>query len=111
MLVSPLSIDMYLPAFPQTAKALGTRAADLSLTISSYFLGLAAGQFFYGPLVDRYGRKGPFYVGAFLYILAALGCTEAKTLQEMIGLRVLQSLGGGVAGVVAIAMVRDFFPV
>ena len=60
MLVSPLSIDMYLPAFPQTAKALGTRAADLSLTISSYFLGLAAGQFFYGPLVDRYGRKGPF---------------------------------------------------
>ena len=42
--ISPFAIDMYLPAFPEIAKALRTTTARVSLSLASYFAGLAAGQ-------------------------------------------------------------------
>ena len=57
--ISPFAVDMYLPAFPQIAAALHTSTARISLSLASYFAGLAAGQLFYGPLLDRFGRKLP----------------------------------------------------
>lgn len=110
-IVSPFSIDMYLPAFPQIAAALGTDAAEISLSLSSYFIGLAVGQILYGPLLDRFGRKKPVYGGLSLYILASIGCLFVDTATQLIVLRFIQALGGCVAFVAAMAMVRDFFPV
>jgi len=108
--VSPFSIDMYLPAFPQIARDLGTTPAEISLSISGYFIGLALGQLCYGPLLDRFGRKRPLYAGMTLFILASLGCIAARSPGLFIALRLLQAIGGCVAGVGAVAMVRDFFP-
>lgn len=72
--ISPFAIDMYLPAFPGIAAALHTSTAKVALSISSYFVGLAAGQLFYGPLLDRFGRKLPLYAGLTLFIVASLLC-------------------------------------
>src|SRR5580658_5883501 len=72
--ISPFAIDMYLPAFPGIAGDLHTSTARISLSISSYFAGLAAGQLVYGPLLDRYGRKPPLYAGLVLFIGASLLC-------------------------------------
>ena len=72
--ISPFAIDMYLPAFPQIAAALDTSTARISLSIASYFAGLAAGQLFYGPLLDRFGRKLPLYAGLVLFLAASLLC-------------------------------------
>lgn len=108
--VSPFSIDMYLPAFPQIARDLGTTPAEISLSVSGYFIGLALGQLCYGPLLDRFGRKRPLYAGMTLFILASLGCIAARSPGLFIALRLLQAIGGCVAGVGAVAMVRDFFP-
>jgi MFS transporter, DHA1 family, multidrug resistance protein len=109
--VSPFSIDMYLPAFPQIAHDLGTTPAEISLSVSGYFVGLALGQLFYGPLLDRFGRKKPLYAGLSLFIAASLGCIAARSPGAFIAFRLLQAVGGCVASVGAIAMVRDFFPV
>jgi MFS transporter, DHA1 family, multidrug resistance protein len=109
--VSPFSIDMYLPAFPQIAHDLGTTPAEISLSVSGYFIGLALGQLFYGPLLDRFGRKLPLYAGMSLFILASFGCAAAHTPGLFIAFRLLQAVGGCVASVGAVAMVRDFFPV
>jgi len=109
--VSPFSIDMYLPAFPQIAHDLGTTPAEISLSVSGYFIGLALGQLFYGPLLDRFGRKMPLYAGMSLFILASFGCLTAHTPGLFIAFRLLQAVGGCVASVGAVAMVRDFFPV
>ena len=109
--VSPFSIDMYLPAFPQIAHDLGTTPAEISLSVSGYFIGLALGQLFYGPLLDRFGRKRPLYAGLSLFVVASLGCLTARSPGLFIAFRLLQALGGCVAQVGAIAMVRDFFPV
>ncbi len=102
---------MYLPAFPQIARDLGTTQAEISLSVSGYFVGLALGQIFYGPLLDRFGRKRPIYAGLGLFVLASLGCMLAPTAGLFIACRLLQAIGGCVAGVGAVAMVRDFFPV
>ncbi len=108
--ITPFSIDMYLPAFPGIAHDLHTTTANMSLTVSSYFLGFALGQILYGPLLDRYGRKSPLYIGLCLYIITTLGCIWAGSLQGLLVLRFVQALGGCVASVAAMALVQDFFP-
>jgi MFS transporter, DHA1 family, multidrug resistance protein len=109
--ISPFAIDMYLPAFPEIAGALHTTTARISLSLASYFAGLAAGQLFYGPLLDRFGRKLPLYAGLLLFIAASLLCLCSRTVEWLIALRFVQALGGCAAQVASMAMVRDFFPV
>jgi DHA1 family bicyclomycin/chloramphenicol resistance-like MFS transporter len=108
--ISPFAIDMYLPAFPEMATALHTTTARISLSLSSYFAGLAAGQLFYGPLLDRFGRKLPLYAGLTLFIAASMACLCSRSVEWLVALRFVQALGGCAAQVSAMAMVRDFFP-
>lgn len=108
--ITPFAIDMYLPAFPVAAKELGVESSAIALTLSSYFIGLALGQVFYGPLLDRYGRKKPIYAGMALFILASFGCAKVSSITALIVLRFIQALGGCVAQTGAITMVHDFFP-
>lgn len=107
--VGPMSLDLYLPAFPAMAGSLGVTTGDIQLTFSSYMLGLALGQLLYGPLSDRYGRKPPLVAGLVLYTLASLLCAVAPTLPLLVGMRVLQALGGCAAIVISRAIVRDCF--
>ena len=109
--ISPFAIDMYLPAFPEIATALHTSTARISLSIASYFAGMAAGQLFYGPLLDRFGRKLPLYAGLILFIVASILCLCSRTVEWLIAMRFVQALGGCAAQVAAMAMVRDFFHV
>jgi DHA1 family bicyclomycin/chloramphenicol resistance-like MFS transporter len=108
--LGPFSIDMYLPGFPAIAKSLHTTTAQVSISLSSFFVGLAAGQLLYGPLLDRFGRKKPLYVGLVLYIIASAGCYFATSIETLIILRFVQAIGACAAGVASMAMVRDIFP-
>jgi DHA1 family bicyclomycin/chloramphenicol resistance-like MFS transporter len=107
--LSPFSIDMYLPAFPEIAKDFRTTVSQVSLSLSSYFIGISLGQLFYGPLLDRYGRKRPLYVGLIVYILASVACLTTRSIETLVAIRFLQALGGCAAGVTSMAMVRDLF--
>ena len=107
--LSPFSTDMYLPAFSQMAQDFHTTTGSLSLSLSSYFLGIAFGQMFYGPLIDRFGRKRPLYVGLSLYIIASLACIFTRSVHGIIVWRFITAVGGCVTTVVAVAMVRDLF--
>ena len=108
--VSPFTIDMYLPAFPKIAAELHTDIQTVALSVSTYFFGFALGQILYGPLLDRFGRKPPLYVGLCFYVGATIACAVAATINSFLVFRFLQALGGCVASVAAMAMVIDFFP-
>ncbi|MDF2096860.1 Bcr/CflA family multidrug efflux MFS transporter [Aquibaculum arenosum] len=107
---APLSIDMYLPAFPTLQEAFDTTAGRIQLTLSSFFIAFASGQMLYGPLADRFGRKKPALFGLGLFVLTSIGCAFAATVEQLMVLRFLQALGAGGGVVVARAMVRDLFP-
>ncbi|GEP96649.1 Bcr/CflA family drug resistance efflux transporter [Chitinophaga cymbidii] len=109
--LGPFTIDMYLPGFPAIAKDLHTDVSTVALTLSSYFIGISAGQLLYGPLLDRFGRKPPLYAGLALYIATSIGCVFVNTIDGLIALRFLQAVGSCAATVAAMAMVRDLFPV
>ena len=109
--ISPFSIDMYLPGFPAIALDLNTTIDQVQLSLTAYLVGIAAGQLLYGPLLDRFGRKRPLYVGLAVYILASIGCAFTESIHALIFMRFLQALGGCAGIVSAQALVRDIFPV
>jgi len=108
--LGPFSIDMYLPGFPAIAKDLHTTVARVSLSLSGFFIGISIGQLLYGPLLDRFGRKKPLYIGLSVYIISSIGCAYATSIDALIILRFIQAVGSCAAAVASIAMVRDLFP-
>lgn len=105
--LGPLSIDMYLPALPNMASSFGVSVAAMSNSVPAYFLGLAVGQLFYGPISDRFGRKPPLYFGLSLFVLASIWCALSTDLSSLLLARTLQALGGCVGVVVARSAIRD----
>ena len=107
--VGPLSIDMYLPAFPDIAAEFGASASPVQLSLTACLIGLAAGQILTGPLSDRYGRRAPILVGVTAYALVSLACALAPSAPLFAAARLLQGMAGGVGIVVARAVVRDLY--
>ncbi|GAB2965330.1 multidrug effflux MFS transporter [Hymenobacter coalescens] len=105
----PMSIDMYLPAFPTMAREFGVPISAVQFTLASYNIGIALGQLVYGPLADQYGRKGSLLAGLLIYALAAAGCALAESVDELVLVRCLQALGGCAGMVITRAVVRDRF--
>lgn len=108
--LTPFTIDLYLPAFPQIAADLDIAVSRMSLSVSVYFIGFALGQVIYGPLLDRFGRQRPIYAGLAIYVLATLGCMTTTSFEGLLVYRFISALGGSAASVGAIALVRDHVP-
>ena len=106
---APMSIDMYLPGFTALQHDLHTTPEAVQRTLVVFFLGLALGQAFWGPVSDRFGRKRPLLVGIVLYVLASLGCALATSIDALMAWRLLQALGGCAGIVIARSMVRDLY--
>ena len=107
--LTPLSVDMYLPAIPSIAADLGARVEAVQLTISTFLIGFAIGQMFYGPLADSFGRKPVILFGLALFTLASVGCLLADNLPSLLFFRLLQAIGGAAGAVVVNALLRDLF--
>lgn len=105
----PLAIDLYLPALPAIGRGLHASAAQVQLSISVFLAGFSVGMLLYGPLSDRYGRRPVLLWGIGLFVLASLACMVAQSVEQLIGARVVQALGGGAASVLARAVVRDTY--
>jgi len=107
--MGPLAIDMYLPALPTIAREFQTDAGVVQASLAVYFMGIAIGQAFYGPMSDRVGRKPVLYFGLAVFIVSSIGCALAGSVQSLIAFRFLQALGGCAPLVVPRAVVRDHF--
>ncbi|WP_169805628.1 multidrug effflux MFS transporter [Novosphingobium rosa] len=105
----PLATDTYLSALPDIRFSLKASASATAATLSVFFFGLAAGQLVYGPLSDRFGRRGPLLAGTGVFTLASLCIALVPDIQGMIALRLIQSLGGACGLTLARAVVRDLY--
>ncbi|MBN2544282.1 MAG: multidrug effflux MFS transporter [Spirochaetes bacterium] len=107
--LGPLSIDMYLPGFQHIANDLKVNIAVVSMSLTSYFIGISSGQLIYGPLMDRYGRKKPLMIGLFIYLFASLGCALSPNIYCLIVCRFVLALGACSGIVGSRAIVKDMF--
>jgi DHA1 family bicyclomycin/chloramphenicol resistance-like MFS transporter len=105
--VTPMSVDMPLPALPEITRAFATSSSNTQLIISLFLIGFAAGQLVYGPVSDRFGRR-PVMLGALALFLAASAiCIAAGSIEVLLVGRFLQGAGAAGGMVLARACVRD----
>ncbi|MFV7476365.1 Bcr/CflA family multidrug efflux MFS transporter [Enterobacter pseudoroggenkampii] len=109
-MLMPLSIDMYLPALPVISAQFGVPAGSAQMTLSTYILGFALGQLFYGPMADSLGRKPVILGGTLIFAAAAVACALAQTIDHLIVMRFFHGLAAAAASVVINALMRDIYP-
>ncbi len=105
----PLSTDLYLPALPKMGEHFNAPASQINLTLILFFVFYSAGTLFWGPLSDKYGRRPALLVGLSIYVFASMLCANAWNVYALMVFRVLQAMGGSVAGAVATAVVKDVY--
>lgn len=108
-MLMPLSIDMYLPAMLDIAQEFSVEAGSAQMTLSTYILGFAIGQLFYGPLADSLGRKPVILGGTLVFMLAAVACALSQTITMLIAMRFIHGLAAAAASVVINALMRDLY--
>lgn len=107
--IGPLTIDMYLPAFSEIAQHFNASESQVQLSLTTYFIGVAFSQIFYGPLVDRFGRRLPLFLGMLIFTIATVFCLFVKSIEQLILLRFFQALGACAGMVIPRTIVRDIF--
>ncbi|MEV4318858.1 multidrug effflux MFS transporter [Actinocrispum sp. NPDC049592] len=106
---APLSVDMYLPAFPAMTDQLGASESEIQLTLTAFVISLAIGQAISGPLSDSFGRRKPLVAGLVLYAAASVACAFAPSAVALVVFRFLQGLGAATGIVISRAQVRDLY--
>lgn len=105
--LTPLGTDSFLPAMPAIARDLGAAPAQVQLGLTTFFLGVAAGQLGWGPLSDRFGRRPTLLAGCILFLGASVACMFARSPTEIAVLRLMQGLATSSGPVIARSIVRD----
>ncbi len=108
--LGPFSMQILIPCLPAMAVALAVPYGTVQLTLTLFLIGVAAGQLFYGPLSDRFGRRPMLLIGLGLYLVGTLAAALAPSAAVLILARVLQAVGGCAGLVLGRAMVRDSYP-
>ena len=92
------------------AASMGFGDAGAGAVVSSTLVGAAGGALLAGPAADRLGRRGALRWNCLTLILAAVGCSTATTLQQLIYARTLAGVGIGLVSAVAPLYVSEVSP-
>ena len=104
-----MALDIYLPALPILKEEFKVSATYLNLTLTAGIIATAIGTLIGGPMSDKYGRKPVFASGVGLSLLFTFLCTFAGSVDFLIVVRGLASLGNGIILTVTTAMIKDAF--
>lgn len=105
--LTPLSMDLYLPAFPSMAVDLTTTSTAIQLSLTAFMVGAGVGQVAFGILSDRHGRRVPLIVGTALFLVTSIAAAVAPSVGALIALRLLQGFGGAAGMVIGRAIIAD----
>lgn len=107
--LSPLAIDMYLPAMPALADSFGTTTSMVQNSLSIYLLGYTFGLFIFGPLASKLPRRTMVFVGVFGFFLANILLINCQTINQFIAVRFAQALLSSAAIVIVPGVIRDYY--
>ncbi|KAL2133122.1 hypothetical protein VTI74DRAFT_2854 [Chaetomium olivicolor] len=105
--VSPMTVNIYLPALGPIAADLGVSVNLINLTLTTYMVSQAIAPTIMGDLGDMAGRRPAFMLCFTIYIFANLGLALQNNYPALMVLRMLQSTGSSATLSLAYAVVAD----
>ena len=105
----PFVTDMYLPTLPALADIFNTSPSMVQMGLATSMIGLAVGQFFFGPLSDKYGRRPILIASLAIFAVSTVICIFSPTIEFFNAMRFLQGLGGSGGIVLARSISTDAY--
>ena len=107
--LGPLTMDIYLPAFPSVMTGLHTNATMVQFTLTAWLLGFSLGQVFAGTVSDVIGRRKPLVWSLVIFALSTVACSLATDIYLLIIFRFIGGLAASAASVVCRAVAADVY--
>jgi DHA1 family bicyclomycin/chloramphenicol resistance-like MFS transporter len=104
-----MEVDISIPSFPSMMAFFSASEAQVQNTLSLNFLAFCFSGLFYGPLSERYGRRGLMLFGATCFLMGALGCVFASSIYQLMFWRFIQGLGASSTCVLGFTMISDTY--
>jgi EmrB/QacA subfamily drug resistance transporter len=89
-----LDATIIAPAIPLIADTFGVEAVDVNVAISAYLVTVAVLIPASGWMADRFGVRRVFITAIAVFTIASIGCAASVSLPMLVGMRVLQGIGG-----------------
>ena len=111
-------LAMFLASLDQTVvgTAMPRIIADLggfdryTWVTTAYLVAATTAAPIVGRLSDIYGRKGFFIVGIVIFLAGSLASGFSQTMNQLIAVRAVQGLGGGIIMANSFISIADLFP-
>ena len=108
--LSPLAIDMYLPALPSMASSLKVSINDMEMSVAVFLLAFALAQPVFGLLADHFNKLNLLLSGLVIFTLSSLAMPMVETAEGLYLARIFQAIGGA-SSVVCFAMIQQKFDI
>ncbi|RIY34416.1 MFS transporter [Psittacicella gerlachiana] len=106
---SGLANNSFSPAISAIASDFNTSVAHIQQIIAYYTIGMGVGQLFWGPFMDRFGRKTVIVICAFAGVAVNTWIIFASTFTELQIIRILQGMVFTGLSISPRVMLRDIF--
>lgn len=106
---SALFSDLYVPSLPIIASYFNCSINLSQATITSFLLGFSIGQFIYGPLSDRCGRRKIVLAALLIACAASILCAISYSIHMLLIGRFCQGIGVAACLSLSRAIMRDVY--
>lgn len=107
--ITPLAVDMYLPAMPDIAQDLNSHIGSVQQSLSIFLAAYGVGMLLFGPLADSLGRRPLAIFGMTGFTLCSIALAFVDNIHYLLILRALQAFCGAAATVVVPGLVRHLY--
>ncbi len=104
-----MAMDIHLPSMPIMVEDLNTNEFMVQLVLILFGFGAIFSRLLWGPVSDLYGRRKIMLLTIGIQTVGQFGCCIAPTIESLIIIRAIQSLGAGISSVLATAIIADLY--